>query len=139
VPLEEPPVGTRGRPFGDLFLSGFVGSSQLPDFIGLLEKSLRCIVENAFNEDAPSEETAVVLTVRKVWAFTSTTSLLHCVTKLDETVLSFIVLCVVGLVLRSEVGFRILQHSYLGSKFKVCKLELNLELPRWVRVVLKVN
>jgi hypothetical protein len=37
VPLAEPPVGTRGRPFRDLLASGFVGNSQFPGLAAVLE------------------------------------------------------------------------------------------------------
>lgn len=43
MPRDEPPVGTLGLPFLDLFFSGCVGSSQLP--------SCGDVVENARRKD----------------------------------------------------------------------------------------
>ncbi len=37
VPRADPPVGTRGRPFRDLFFSGIVGRSQFPALVLVLE------------------------------------------------------------------------------------------------------
>ena len=45
VPRADPPVGTRGRPFRDLFFSGWVGRSQLPGLTDVLEKGRREIEE----------------------------------------------------------------------------------------------
>jgi hypothetical protein len=41
VPRDDPPVGTRGRPFRDLFFSGIVGRSQLPALEVVLENGRR--------------------------------------------------------------------------------------------------
>lgn len=41
VPLADPPVGTRGLPFRDLFFSGMVGRSQLPALTAVLENGRR--------------------------------------------------------------------------------------------------
>jgi hypothetical protein len=46
VPRDDPPVGTRGRPFRDLFLSGMVGRSQLP--------ALAIVFENGRRVEVPS-------------------------------------------------------------------------------------
>lgn len=37
VPLADPPVGTRGLPFRDLFFSGAVGKSQSPARLAVME------------------------------------------------------------------------------------------------------
>lgn len=41
VPRDDPPVGTRGRPFRDLFFSGKLGRSQLPALAVVLENGRR--------------------------------------------------------------------------------------------------
>ncbi len=41
VPRADPPVGTRGRPFRDLFFSGMVGRSQFPALMLVLENGRR--------------------------------------------------------------------------------------------------
>lgn len=41
MPLAEPPVGTRGRPFRDRFFSGIVGKSQFPALAEVLENGRR--------------------------------------------------------------------------------------------------
>ncbi len=54
VPLADPPVGTRGRPFLDRFASAFDGRSQVADLEEVLEKGRReieaacCDVDDLF-------------------------------------------------------------------------------------------
>ena len=51
VPRDDPPVGTRGRPFRDLFFSGAVGRSQLPALEVVLENGRREIEVPLFGVD----------------------------------------------------------------------------------------
>ena len=65
VPLEEPPVGTRGRPFRDRFFSGAVGRSQLPALAAVLEKGRRATeAVPGFDVLQPEEGMRRVLTGR---------------------------------------------------------------------------
>jgi histidyl-tRNA synthetase len=56
VPRADPPVGTRGRPFRDLFFSGIVGRSQVPGLAIVLENGRREIEAPFFEKTALFED-----------------------------------------------------------------------------------
>jgi hypothetical protein len=60
VPLADPPVGTRGRPFLDRFFSGIVGRSQFP--------GRTAVLENGRREMVASEEVVVLFDDRAMRA-----------------------------------------------------------------------
>ena len=59
VPRADPPVGTRGRPFRDLFFSGIVGRSQVPGLAIVLENGRREIEAPFFEKTALFEDAVV--------------------------------------------------------------------------------